>query len=182
MIIDTGRVNFFLDGLGLTPCETCGLLQRISDSGEIRTDTYSTGGVVRELEEEFARLLGKEAALFMPSGTLANHIALRQISRNLPRILVQHTAHIYRDSGDCMQQLSGKNLIPLVSPSMEAEAAFTLDQVRAVAEATSGGKVATGIGAISMESPVRRLNGTVFPRAYRSSPRWGAASHRLRLL
>ena len=164
MIFDTGRVNFTLDGLGLTPFETCGLLQMISGAESIRTDTYSIGGVVRELEEEFSRLLGKEAAVFMPSGTLANHIALRQLCGTLPRILVQPAAHIYRDSGDCMQQLSGKNMIPLISPSPEAGAAFTLDQVHAAVQAALGDKVATGIGAISIESPVRRMNGVVFPR------------------
>jgi threonine aldolase len=40
-------------------------------------DRYGAGGVVAELEEETARLLGKPAAVFMPSGTMAQQIALR---------------------------------------------------------------------------------------------------------
>ncbi|MGC8486959.1 MAG: threonine aldolase family protein [Clostridia bacterium] len=40
-------------------------------------DRYGQGGVVAELERETARLLGKEAALFLPSGTMAQQITLR---------------------------------------------------------------------------------------------------------
>jgi threonine aldolase len=45
--------------------------------GEITTDRYGTGGVVAELESEVATLLAKLAAVFMPSGTMAQQIALR---------------------------------------------------------------------------------------------------------
>ena len=40
-------------------------------------DYYSLGGAVESLEKKFAALLGKEAALFVPTGTLANHLAAR---------------------------------------------------------------------------------------------------------
>jgi threonine aldolase len=40
-------------------------------------DTYGVGGVVAELENEVAELLGKPAAVFLPSGTMAQQIALR---------------------------------------------------------------------------------------------------------
>ena len=42
-----------------------------------RNDVYGKGGVVAALESEIAALLGKEAAVFMPSGTMAQQIALR---------------------------------------------------------------------------------------------------------
>ncbi len=41
------------------------------------TDVYGTGGVVADLEGEVAALLGKQAAVFMPSGVMAQQIALR---------------------------------------------------------------------------------------------------------
>lgn len=40
-------------------------------------DRYGQGGVVAELEQEVARILGKEASLFLPSGTMAQQITLR---------------------------------------------------------------------------------------------------------
>ena len=40
-------------------------------------DQYGSGTVIRDFEHEVAGLLGKEAAVFMPSGTMAQQIALR---------------------------------------------------------------------------------------------------------
>jgi threonine aldolase len=51
------------------------LLRTISPEAAI--DYYGTGGVVEELESEIARLLGKEAALFLPTGTMAQQATLR---------------------------------------------------------------------------------------------------------
>jgi threonine aldolase len=41
------------------------------------TDRYVDGGVVSELEAEIAGLLGKPAAVFLPSGTMAQQCVLR---------------------------------------------------------------------------------------------------------
>src|SRR5580765_6238868 len=68
------------DGLGLTPVQYSRLLGRLCDERGIAPDSYSIGGVVEELEQEFARVLGKERAVFMPTGTLANHMAVRALA------------------------------------------------------------------------------------------------------
>ncbi len=44
---------------------------------ENNADNYGAGGYVAEFEAEIAELLGKEAAVIMPSGTMAQQIALR---------------------------------------------------------------------------------------------------------
>jgi threonine aldolase len=46
-------------------------------AGDVPCDVYGSGGVLEELEGEVAELLGKPAAVFMPSGTMAQQIALR---------------------------------------------------------------------------------------------------------
>ena len=66
------------DGLGLNPAQYARLLSRIADKSPISPDSYSLGGIVERLEAECARALGKEQAVFMPTGTLANHLAIRQ--------------------------------------------------------------------------------------------------------
>lgn len=48
-----------------------------SEYAEERQDFYGNGGMVARVEAEVAELLGKEAAVFMPSGTMAQQIALR---------------------------------------------------------------------------------------------------------
>ena len=48
---------------------------------EVGDDGYGEDPTVRELEETFAALVGKEAAIFVPSGVMANQIALRTLTR-----------------------------------------------------------------------------------------------------
>src|SRR3984885_1690684 len=94
-------VQFRSDGLGLSPGAYARLLAEIAEARGIAVDDYSRGGVVAELETRMAALLGKEAAVFMSTGTLANHLALRLLTRDGRRVLVQHESHLYNDEGDC---------------------------------------------------------------------------------
>ncbi len=149
-----GLVKLSWDGLSLTPEEYSTLLMRLADEGKIKADYYSNGGVVEELEHKFAKLLGKESAVFMPTGTLANQLAARQLAGNSKRVIVQEQSHFYNDTGDCAQNLSTLNLIPLGKNQVE----FTLDEVKRTVAMTRGGRVKTGVGAISIETPVRRQN------------------------
>ena len=147
-----GAVNLTNDGLGLTPEEYSNQLMKLADEGKIKADYYSNGGVVEELEYKFAQLLGKEAAVFMPTGTLANQMAARQLAGNAKRVIVQEQSHFYNDTGDCAQTLSGLNLIPLGLNAVE----FTLEEVMNTVARTKGGRVLTKVGVISIETPVRR--------------------------
>ncbi|HZH43278.1 MAG TPA: beta-eliminating lyase-related protein [Lysobacter sp.] len=146
------EVNFIHDGLGLTPREYAVLLQRMAAERELTTDSYSNGGLIAELEAKMAALLGKQAAMFVPTGTLANHLALRKLAGPDRRVLVQAESHVYADSGDGAEILSGLNLVPLAG----GRSTITLDEVRHWVEASRSGRVPMRIGAISIESPVRR--------------------------
>jgi threonine aldolase len=58
-------------------------------------DVFGDDPTVIRLEERTAELLGKEAALFVPSGTMGNEIAVRAHTEPGDEILVEATAHIY---------------------------------------------------------------------------------------
>ena len=159
---DSTRVRMTGDGLGLTPAEQARLLARMAEEGRIERDSYSNGGVVEVLEEQFARVLGKERAVFMPTGTLANHLAVRTLAGpGGGRAILQAEAHLYNDSGDCVQTLSAIPLIPLAPGS----ATFTLEQVKEIVERTRGGRVSRPVAVISIETPVRRRSGETFDQA-----------------
>ena len=151
-------VKLFGDGLSLSPAESVAVLETILDERGIEADYYSRGGVVEELESTMAEALGKERAIYFPTGTLANHVAIRALAGDRTRVLVPKESHIYNDSGDCVQQLSQLNLIPMASET----ATFTLEDVKKVVERTDSGRVTTGVGAIVIESPVRRKLGEMF--------------------
>ena len=72
-----------------------------------------------------AKLLGKERAVFMPTGTLANNLAIRTLAGGTGRAVVQADSHIYLDSGDCVQTLSNVTLMPLG----EGRATFTAEEL-----------------------------------------------------
>lgn len=149
-----GHVDFTSDGLGLDPAHYATLLRDTAVGTQLVPDQYSRGGAVGEIEQKFARMLGKQAAVFLPTGTLANHLAVRTLAGDRRRVLVQAESHLYNDSGDCAQALSGLNLVPLA----EGRATPTLDEIRRWVERSAGGRVETRVGAISLESPVRRLD------------------------
>ena len=121
-------------------------------------DSYSLGGVVEQLEEAFARVLQKERAIFMPTGTLANHMAVRALAGGSSRVLVQEDSHFYQDEGDCAQTLSNLTLMPLAA----GRATFTADDLQRVLDQTKGARVVSRVSAIAIETPVRRKQGERF--------------------
>ena len=81
--------DFSGDGIPLSPAQYAALLAQLTADGRTGADDYSRGGAVTALEQQFARLLGKEAAVFMPTGTLANHLAVRALCGERRRAIVQ---------------------------------------------------------------------------------------------
>ena len=101
------------DGVAITPGEYTALLDTLCRKVTPAQDTYLLGGEVEAFERHWAQLLGKEAAVFMPSGTLANQLALRALASTRRRVIVPEMSHIYNDTGDACQTLSALTLIPL---------------------------------------------------------------------
>src|SRR5687768_2820947 len=146
------------DGIAITPREYAALLNRLCQGRDVADDNYLLGGEVEAFERHWAALLGKETAVFMPSGTLANQLALRVLAGTKRRVIVPEVSHIYNDTGDACQTLSNLTLMPLAP----GRATFTKGDVEAVLTRTAGGRVATDVGAIVIESPIRRLAGQMF--------------------
>ena len=124
-------------------------------------DRYLVDGEVEALERAFAELLDKEDCAFLATGTLANNIAVRVLCGEHRRALVQRESHLYRDEVDAAQRLSGINLLPLAPD----RAIPTLEEVRTAIGTSENGPYPMKIGAISLESPVRRANGEMVPLA-----------------
>jgi threonine aldolase len=144
------------DGIHHTPAEYAALLQSVATTAD--ADDYSRGGVVAKLEESVAVALGKETAVWVSTGTLANHLAVRLLAGDKRRVLVQEQCHLYNDCGDCCQTLSGLNLVPLAP----GRATFTVADLERETERGASGRVSVPIGAIQIESPVRRRFGEAF--------------------
>jgi len=156
---DPNSVVFSGDGEPQTPRRIIERLSAMLEADELRPDTYSLGGNVEVFESQMAEELGKAAAIWMPTGTLANHIALRRHSGTNARVVLQEQSHIYQDEGDALARLSGLNAVPLA----EGKPYFTALELQKAIDLSIRGRVLNPIGAVSIESPVRRRAGQIIP-------------------
>jgi threonine aldolase len=76
-------------------------------AAEVGDDQYGEDPSVNLLQERIAVLLGKEAALFVPSGTMANQIALKVLTRPGDEVVVAEDAHMMRHEAGAAAANSG---------------------------------------------------------------------------
>ena len=74
---------------------------------EVGDDVYGEDPCVNRLEELAAERMGKQAALFVPSGTMANQIAIRFLTRPGDVIIAGEHAHVLRYESGGAAALSG---------------------------------------------------------------------------
>ncbi len=153
-------VNFIFDGLALSPSEYMQKLQEIDSTEVIEIDWYGKGGPTSALEEKFQELTGKEKAIYLPTGTMANQLALKILNGNSTKAIVPENSHIYRDEADAAQSVHNKRLIPVG----KGKPHFRLDDLIQLINYTESGEVfKSGLGTIAIENPVRRADGAYVP-------------------
>ncbi len=109
---------------------------------EVGDDVYGEDPTVARLERRTAALLGKEAALFVPSGTMANQLALRCHTEPGDEILAEAAAHIVNVERGAPAALSGLTVRTIASP----DGVFDADDLgRGHGRAHGGGRAGEGI-------------------------------------
>jgi len=78
-------------------------------------DVLGDDPTVQELEALSARIMGKEAALFVPSGTMGNSIAVKMWTRELEEVILEEKSHIYNMESTHMTFISRVTPRPLPS-------------------------------------------------------------------
>src|SRR5437868_12814507 len=76
-------------------------------AAEVGDDVFGEDPTVNRLEERVADLLGKEAALFVPSGTMSNQIAVKAHTQPGDELLCDLNCHIYNYEAGGPAVLSG---------------------------------------------------------------------------
>ena len=153
-------VKFFGDGEFYDGLPYLEQLQLANNKQSIKVDRYGSGGAVEELEKKFEVITGKEKAIYMPSGTMANQFAIAMLSGENTKVFVQDTSHVYRDEADAAQSIFNKRLIPLA----KNQTFFTADELKKAIENLDSEEVfKSGLGCVSIETPVRRTDGRMVP-------------------
>ena len=80
---------------------------------EVGDDVYRDDPTVNRLEELAAKMLGKEAALFVPSGTMGNLLALLVHCQRGDEVIVGNRSHIYLNEAGGMSALGGIQPCPV---------------------------------------------------------------------
>ncbi|MFO7653399.1 MAG: low-specificity L-threonine aldolase [Candidatus Krumholzibacteriia bacterium] len=88
-------------------------MRRAMAEAEVGDDVFGDDPTVLRLQDEVAELLGKEAALYVPSGTMGNQLALMAQTRPGDQVLLEAGAHIYNYEGGAPGALSGVHLTPV---------------------------------------------------------------------
>jgi threonine aldolase len=124
---------------------------------EVGDDVYGEDPTVNLLQEEVAALLGKEAALFVPSGTMANQVALGALTRPGDEIVCDAGAHCLSFESGALAALWGVQARTIVAERGLLDAAAAEAAIRPVHDVYPRTRV------LEIENTHNRGGGAVYP-------------------
>jgi len=133
-------------------------MRRAMAEAEVGDDQYGEDPTVNRLQERVAGILGKEAALFVPSGTMANQVALRLLARPGDDVIVSHEAHMVWHEAGAGGANSGAQFT-----AIGRDGRFTAAEYRA-AHKPAGHLVMPETTLVAIENTHNRSGGVVFPQ------------------
>lgn len=117
------RINLYSD----TQTRPSPAMKEAMMAAEVGDEQHGDDPTVHQLCDRMAALLGKEAAVFLPSGTMCNVIAILTHCRKGDEVLAHETSHILHSEGGTHAALTGVQILPLKGP----RGMFTAEDVRA---------------------------------------------------
>jgi threonine aldolase len=99
---------------------------------EVGDDVYGEDPTVLQLQERVARMLGKEAGLFFPSGTMCNQAAIALHTRPGQEVICDRDCHVFNYELGAAGRLNGVQLHPLDAPRGILDAAQVASAIRPV--------------------------------------------------
>jgi threonine aldolase len=150
--VATVRIDLRSDTVTLP---TPGMRRAIAEA-EVGDDQYGEDPSVNRLQDEVAALLGTEAALFLPTGTMANQVALRTLTRPGDDVLVPTEAHVVLHETGAAGANAGVQFTPIGASGMYGD-----DDVRAASKPT-GHIVLPPTTLLVTENTHNRAGGIVF--------------------
>jgi threonine aldolase len=82
-------------------------MRKAMAEAEVGDDVFGEDPTVNTLQEKVANLLGKEAALFVPSGTMANQLSIKSHTQPGDEVIIESSSHPYNFEGGAGAALSG---------------------------------------------------------------------------
>jgi threonine aldolase len=124
---------------------------------EVGDDVFGEDPTVNRLQETVAALLGKEAALYVPSGTMGNQTCIKVHTRPGDEVVVERGSHVFNYETGGAAFLSGVQLHLLDG----VRGVLTADQIRKVIRPRVYYMPVTSL--ICLENTHNRAGGTIYP-------------------
>jgi len=134
-------------------------MRRAMAEAEVGDDVLREDPTVLRLEEMAAERLGKAAALFVPTGTMGNQIAIKVWTRPGQEVVLEERSHIYNYEMAQMAAFSGV----LARPIAGVDGALSLDAVRQAVRPSTYFVAQTGL--VTLENTHNFAGGTIHPQA-----------------
>jgi len=97
----------FIDLRSDTVTRPTSAMRKAMSEAEVGDDVFGEDPTVNSLQEKVANLLGKEAALFVPSGTMANQLSIKSHTQPGDEVIIEASSHPYNFEGGAGAALSG---------------------------------------------------------------------------
>lgn len=134
-------------------------MRRAMAAAEVGDDVYGEDPTVNRLEEKAAGLLGKEAALFVPSGTMGNTIAIKLHTRHGQEVICEARSHVFNYELAMMAWFAGC----LARPVHTADGILDWASIEPALRPLGPHWAPTGL--IVLENTHNMAGGTVYPLA-----------------
>jgi len=100
-------------------------MRKVIAEAEVGDDVFGEDPSINELQKMAAEIFGKEEALYVPSGTMANQLSLKSHTQPGDEVIVEESAHVYNYEGGGPAFVSG-----LIIRALKGKrGAFTVEQV-----------------------------------------------------
>src|SRR5262245_55074796 len=132
-------------------------MRRAIAEAEVGDDQYGEDPSVNMLQDRIADLLGKDAAVFVPSGTMANQIALRILTRPGDDVVLGHETHMVWHEAGAGAANAGVQFTPIGKGGLFTEAEFR------AAFKPPGHMMFPPTTLVALENTHNRGGGVVFP-------------------
>lgn len=151
-------------------------MRRAMAQAELGDDVYGEDPSVNRLEELAAEMLGKEAGLFVTSGSMGNFVALLTHCRRGDEIIVGNQAHIFTSEQGGPSVLGGIAMYPLQN---QPDGTLVLDEIRGAIRSDDVHNPRTRL--ICLENTQMRMNGAPISSDYMRQVRAIADEHHLKI-
>ena len=134
-------------------------MRRAMAEAEVGDDVYGEDPTVNRLEQRAAEIFGREAAIFVPSGTMGNQIAIKVHTRPGQEVICEERAHIFNYEMAMLAQFSGCLARPVPAP----DGILSWERIERAIAPKIYYRAQTGL--VSLENTHNMAGGSVYPPA-----------------